>query len=306
MLTKSGNVVLTAGSFVTGKWNHNRYRVKWLLGEGANGKVYLVEKGQKQYALKIGYDAIDLQSEVNVIKTLDERIRKIDPYLIEVDDLEWNFRRYPFYVMKYVRGRQIHQFMAAKGADWFHLVGKNVLTQLVQLHEAGWQFCDLKMENVIVSDYGKTELVDYGGVTPIGNSVKQFTEIYDRGYWRCGSRIADEKYDLFSFAVMCIQLIVPKKKFQDALLIDSQERSVQRLKEMLIEDRTFTTFHSFIIQALDGKFIDSKDALLSWKRIGWKGHAAPHISKTSHAKLIKMLIVSFICFLITAVFVLQP
>ena len=47
------------------------------------------------------------------------------------------------------------------------------------------------MENVIVADYGHVELVDYGGVTAVGKSIRQFTEIYDRGYWNAGSRAAD-------------------------------------------------------------------------------------------------------------------
>ena len=58
----------------------------------------------------------------------------------------------------------------------------------------------------LVADYGRPELVDYGGATAFGKGVRQFTEIYDRGYWNAGSRTADAGYDLFSFAVLCIQL----------------------------------------------------------------------------------------------------
>ena len=225
-MTTSDNVVLAEGSFVVGKWNKQEYRVLRLLGEGANGKVYLVQKGRHLFAMKIGYDAFDLQSEVNVLKALDKRIRKNNPYLHEVDDFHLHGSEYPFYVMKYVQGKRIHDFLKQKGGDWFYIVGKNLLTRLVELHRAGWQFCDLKMENVIVEEYGQTELVDYGGVTRHGNSVKQFTEIYDRGYWRKGSRIADETYDLFSFAVLCIQLIVPGRQIADASVVLPQNRSV--------------------------------------------------------------------------------
>ena len=49
-------------------------------------------------------------------------------------------------------------------------MGLRLLQKLAQLHQAGWVFGDLKPQNVLVSDYGQVELIDYGGVTSIGRA----------------------------------------------------------------------------------------------------------------------------------------
>ena len=82
----------------------------------------------------------------------------------------------------------------------------HLLKKLTYLHANGFVFGDIKMENILVSDYGAVELIDFGGVTQKGRAVKQFTEIYDRGYWGAGTSIADEAYDIFAFAILFMQL----------------------------------------------------------------------------------------------------
>ena len=109
--------------------------------------------------------------------------------------------------MRYVRGEALHHFIRRQGTDWTLLVGLRLLQKLAQLHQAGWVFGDLKPQNVLVSDYGQVELIDYGGVTSIGRSVKQFTEWYDRGFWNGGSRTADGTYDVFAFALLLIHVL---------------------------------------------------------------------------------------------------
>ena len=81
---------LDKGMIITGKWRRHRYRVERLLGEGANGKVYLVERERRLLALKVGLDTVDLQSEINVLQALEGQQRKrngTDPFLYDVDDL---------------------------------------------------------------------------------------------------------------------------------------------------------------------------------------------------------------------------
>ena len=67
---------LDKGMIITGKWRRHRYRVERLLGEGANGKVYLVERERRLLALKVGLDTVDLQSEINVLQALEGQQRK--------------------------------------------------------------------------------------------------------------------------------------------------------------------------------------------------------------------------------------
>lgn len=242
-----------------------RYRVERLLGEGANGKVYLVQRDKEWFAMKVGADAVDLQSEINVLKSLDKQ-RSIEAFLYDVDDLYGqDGREYPFYIMRYVRGTTLAGYLKQQGSEWFPLVGLNLLGKLAKLHRAGWVFGDLKVENVMVADYGYVELVDYGGVTAAGKSVRQFTEIYDRGYWNGGSRCADPGYDLFSFAVLCIQLHESRRLHALTKQLLPQNRTMAELIEIAENCPELKPVSGWLKKAFAGEFADAGEAAEAWR-----------------------------------------
>jgi serine/threonine protein kinase len=270
----SSNPPYPAGTVIIGKWRGNRYVVERLLGRGANGTVYLVQREgrRERYALKIGYDTLDLQSEINALTSLqscrqqnDHHARKESPlssYLLEADDFT-DGNNVPFYVMRYVEGRPLHLFLSKNGSSWLGLVGFRLLDKLRRLHECGFVFGDLKPENVMVSDYGEAELIDFGGASPIGRSVKQFTEWHDRGFWNAGSRTGDESYDLFAFAVLCLRLL-NEEGLKNAALQLPQTRSVDDLLKLAgnLPDKQLSSWLSL---ALKGGFSGSVEASEIWK-----------------------------------------
>lgn len=266
-MTTSFKVDLRRGMVVTGKWRQGRYRVERLLGEGANGKVYLVQRDRNWYAMKLGMDALDLQSEINVLQSIAKQKQRVqESYLFDVDDLYGpDGKEYPFYVMRYVLGAKVNEYLKQQGTEWFPLVGLNLLGKLDKLHQAGWVFGDLKVENVLVADYGHVELVDYGGVTAVGKSIRQFTEIYDRGYWNEGSRSADPRYDLFSFAMLCIQLHEPKRLHQLIAELLPQNRSAIELMQLVESSPALKPVSSWLRKAFAGQFTDAGDAAAAWR-----------------------------------------
>ncbi|CQR51151.1 serine/threonine protein kinase [Paenibacillus riograndensis SBR5] len=268
----SSNPPFPAGTVIRGKWRGNRYVVERMLGRGANGTVYLVQREgrRERYALKIGNDTLELQSEINVLTSLQSsRKRKehrahresaLSSYLLESDDYKDSV---PFYVMRYVEGRSLHYFLAKNGASWLGLVGLKLLEKLRNLHECGFVFGDLKPENVLVSNYGEAELIDYGGASPLGRSVKQFTEWHDRGYWNAGSRTGDENYDLFAFAVLCLRLL-NEEGLKAAAAQLPQTRSADELVKLArsLPDKKLS---SWLCLALKGGFPGSEAATEAWK-----------------------------------------
>ena len=52
------------------------------------------------------------------------------------------------------------------------------------------------------------KIIDWGGVTPMGCSVKEFTPVYDRASWDKGIRTADAEYDLFSLSMLFAVLLL--------------------------------------------------------------------------------------------------
>ncbi|MCL6456933.1 MAG: serine/threonine protein kinase [Gorillibacterium sp.] len=275
-MTTAYRPTLSYGSEIKGKWNRNSYRVERKLGEGANGVVFLVQRNNQRYALKMGFDTVDLQSEVNALSLLSGYSGPFLGFLFETDDCLINNRTLPFYVMKYVEGRQLGDYLAAEGTEWLSVIGLKLLDQLCGLHGSGLIFCDLKAENVMVSGYGNVHLVDFGGLTQKGRSIKQFTEIYDRGYWNAGSRTADDSYDLFAFAVLCLRLLgAGNDCFNQGVL--PQNRGKELLLKAVDESIPCQPYATCLQKALTGRYASSKEAYEDWKNVVYRSRA--HITK---------------------------
>ncbi|HZG55792.1 protein kinase domain-containing protein [Paenibacillus sp.] len=194
---------LQPGDRVAAKWSGRTFLIDRRLGEGANGSVYLVREpgGASEAAMKLGNDAYALQSEINALRAVGGEA----PKLLLADDGTCRGREFPFYVMAFVPGSTLSASSPVGGADRVAAVGAKLLVQLQALHAAGWAFGDLKPDNVMIDRAGEPRLVDYGGATRFGQGVKQFTELYDRGFWRLGGRQAEPAYDLFAFAVSMLE-----------------------------------------------------------------------------------------------------
>lgn len=261
------------GTIVAGKWKHNKYVIQRMLGKGANGIVYLVQRepGGGRYALKMGFHSLDLQSEINIISSLEKKgylagNSGISSYLKEADDYQAESGDIPFYVMTYVKGDPLHIFIRNNGLEWIKLIGMRLLKKLAELERLGYIFSDLKPQNVLISSYGEVELIDYGGVSPIGSSVKQFTEFYDRGYWNAGSRVADSGYDVFSFALLLIHLLEEdelKKVTEESL---PQIRGVSSLLMIINKSKRLAPYSSWLQKALHGQYHNTEAAFYAWKK----------------------------------------
>lgn len=203
----------TPGMQIKGKWNQNIYTIKRKLGEGAIGTVYLCESGGQHAALKVSDKGSSITMEVNVLKSIDKaQDKQLGPYLLEVDDwIAPTGEIFSFYVMEYVQGESLSNFIRQHGHVWLGVFMLQLLDDLEKLHKLGWVFGDLKMENLLVSrSPTRVRWIDVGGITRIGRAIKEYTEFYDRGYWGLGSRRAEPSYDLFSFVMIFISVYYPK------------------------------------------------------------------------------------------------
>lgn len=300
-MTTSFKLPIKKGSVIVGKWKNGHYTVERLLGEGANGKVYLVSKDWQWYALKLGASSIDLQSEINALKALSSEQTSGSTYLKDVDDwITPQGKEIPFYTMRYVKGRNLADFIAQQGTEWFPLIGLNILRSLGELHRVRWIFGDLKLENIIVGEYGNIDLIDFGGATPFGKSVKQFTEIYDRGYWNEGSRSADASYDLFSFGVLCLQIFAPRKLAQLTKELIPQNRSADSLLELASEITPLVPYQKWLEKAFKGGYAHGNEAAAAWRALAHQRKSTIVKSKATPRWLKVMITISIISLTISA------
>lgn len=238
------------GTVVTGKWHKNRYRLLKRLGAGANGAVYLAESAAGPVALKVGVSTAQVASESSVLKTISKaRGQSLGPSFLEADDWERGREIIPFYVMEYIDGPDLLSFVTGKGFSWAAVPLIQLLSDLQHLHEQGWIFGDLKPENLLVGTPGnRIRCIDPGGMTKIGRSVKEFTEFFDRGYWGLGSRKAEPSYDLFSVAMVMINLAYPNR------FLKKQANGFPQLMAAVRQHAGLCKFEAVLRKALGGGY----------------------------------------------------
>lgn len=256
-ITKNRAVNIKPRTLITGKWHQNRYQVMKQLGYGSIGAVYLVQASNGLYALKIGFDKMGIISEVNTLRQLSSvQGQSLGPFFVEMDD--WN--GLTFYVMEYIHGQSVASFIKNKGSEWIVVFMLQLLTELEKLHQEGYIFGDLKPDNLIVTGPSpRIRLLDVGGVTKIGRSVKEFTSFYDRAYWGVGSRKAEPSYDLFSLAMVFFHVAHSDASFK-------KEDGIKQIEKKLSTHPYLKRYHSIFHGAFRGVYPNAKmmrEALLS-------------------------------------------
>ncbi|WP_456275049.1 protein kinase domain-containing protein [Bacillus sp. AK031] len=240
----------SSGTRITGKWHKQQYTIVKELGYGANGIVYLAQTGADYVALKMSDSSMSVTSEVNVLKAFAKvQGAPLGPSLLDVDDWEIGGKKIPFYVMEYIQGPDLLAFVGKKGFSWTGVLVIQLLNDLDRIHKEGWVFGDLKPDNLIVAGPPyKIRCIDVGGTTMQGRAIKEFTEFFDRGYWLGHSRKAEPSYDLFSAAMILINLSYPKR------FNKSGSGGIDQLKNAVGAKEELKKFKEPIMMAIEGKF----------------------------------------------------
>ncbi|WLR53326.1 protein kinase family protein [Bacillus tianshenii] len=254
--SKKPDFNIQPGEVIQGKWHRRSYKIIKQLGYGATGVVYLAQYNRKFVALKLSENCMAITSEVNVLKSLSQvQGSSLGPSLLDVDDWVVPGKREttPFYVMEYVKGRELLEFIQLRGSEWIVVLTIQLLSELDKLHKTGWVFGDLKPDNLLVS--GPPPCIrwfDVGGTTRIGRSIKEYTEYYDRGYWGLGTRKAEPSYDLFAVAMIFIELAYGSQCKKDG-------QGILQLEERIRRHPFLTKYRHVLIRALEGKYRSAEE-----------------------------------------------
>lgn len=256
-LRKKDNIALRPGTIISGKWHRNRYKVIRLLGSGTVGSVYLCSTKRQMVALKISKQSLNMTAEVQVLKALREKKVqdcRLGPYLIDVDDWVTNSGEiFSFYAMEYIKGVSLRMFIRRYGSAWIGVFLLQLLEQLEHLHSLGYVFGDLKNENIIVTSNPPTiRLIDVGGTTKIGRSVKEYTNFYDRAYWRLGKRLAEPSYDLFAIVMVFLTVFYPRK-------FTRTKENLSLIKRKIANVNSLQPYQTIFSKALSGDYRNAKD-----------------------------------------------
>lgn len=212
--------LLPPGTTIQGRWSKRVYQVEKLLGQGGCGSVYLVRDQESWgcYALKVSWDSAMINKEYEVLAKLNShpQLKSLNlvPQVYHLDDLWLAGKFHSYLVMEYIQGITLQELLKKRGALRVReAVGIALLVSLIleKLHQSNYICGDLKAENFLYNEKnGQITMIDFGGLTKPGNSIKAFTPVYDRASWGQGTRLADWKYDLFALAILIFILISGK------------------------------------------------------------------------------------------------
>lgn len=196
-----------------------------------------------------------MTSEVNVLKHFEKAQGGIlGPSVYDVDDWEAQGIIMPFYVMNVIEGESLIQFIQNRGKEWIPVFMIQLLGFLQELHQQGWVFGDLKPDNLQISGHPpKIAWFDAGGITKLGRSIKEYTELYDRGYWHMGDRKAEPSYDLFSVAMIFLNMYYGK------LQEPSGEGRPTQLHRLVHHDRSLGPYQKILWKAIEGKYASAQE-----------------------------------------------
>lgn len=291
---------------IKGRWNGRIYHVKKILGKGAVGQVFLVEHEGRRYALKMSDNTEDLMPEIQIFERFQKETGKgFRQVLYDVDDAEWRGGFRSFYVMEFIDGESLHDLMKKRPA-WTKNRAVEITLQILDglklLHGIGYCYGDLKPENIMICRRtGTPFFIDYGGVTPFGRMIKQYTEDYDRASWRAGLRKSDASYDLFATAIIFLQMRIGLKNWMKE--IDGAHR-LSRLYGIIRKHKQLIPYRKWLDQVWRGRYDSAfaayqhlktlHDDFVYYSRIGWqqqtRGRWIPYFFICSCAAFILSLI----------------
>lgn len=147
----------------------NKYEILSLVGEGAFGSVYRARDTKLDRIVAIKFinatnTTIDrFTDELDAIKGLDH------PNIVRLYDYDILRGGVPCMVMEYIKGREVGDILAEKGHfELFYIaeIAQQVLDALVETHKQNIIHCDLKPENIMLTNVGARDnvvkLIDFG------------------------------------------------------------------------------------------------------------------------------------------------
>lgn len=293
---------LEPGDRITGFRRNAEYSVKRKLGEGSNGVVYLATGGMlnERYAIKICKPGADLTAEIALLRRIAPQTAQGKPVFITEDKCV-NYGAY--YVMTYIHSVSISEYIKEHGQSHIFTLGYDLLSKLTLLHNQGFIFGDIKLSNILVDVNGHIELIDYGGVVAFGDKLRQYTEIYDREYWQCGTRSADMGYDLFSFAMLIMQLSGAQLPGTGKIPLLPHNRTKAELLQELDKHPSLGPLVPVLKGMVRGEYAYSYHALTKWRAsIGPLGVILAATRRKKGSNLLSGVIIAAVLVLITSIF----
>ena len=156
-----------------------RYRLERLLGTGGVAEVWLAEdqRLERWVAVKVLREGFGTEYDSDLVRSFEREARVIarlqHPNIVGVYDAG-RFGARHYLVMEYVHGHTLRQILEAHGrlAELDAIrYGAHVAGALQYAHDRGVIHCDVKPENIIVTEQGVPKVTDFGVAETISRTL---------------------------------------------------------------------------------------------------------------------------------------
>ncbi len=214
-----------------------RYKITKLLGEGGMGNVYLAEHTilQKKIAIKVLH--MDLSEKKDILERFKREAIAASNIgqenIVDVTDFGYTTEGNAFFVMEYIEGESLAEYMRNKGPVLpLHItvsVASQIAFALFRAHKKGIIHRDLKPENILLTEKENTspfvKIVDFG-ISKIQDSEnkdgKKLTKagaIFGTPEYmspeQAGGKKVSPSSDIYSLGVLMYEMIAGKLPFAD-------------------------------------------------------------------------------------------
>ncbi|MDX1572388.1 MAG: bifunctional protein-serine/threonine kinase/phosphatase [Methylophaga sp.] len=233
------------------------YRVIKELHASSTSQLYLAVDTDSGQKVVLKTPSVNFEDDPAYLERfqLEEWIgRRIDhPHVVSVIE-QLRPRRFLYYVLEYVEGRTLEQWLDDEGTLSLQKV-RQLLPQLIAglraFHRLDMLHQDIKPGNILLTDDGVLKIIDFGstkiaGIADIATPVERKTLLGTKYYTapeyllgESGSPLSDQ----FSLGVLIYQLLTGRLPYGEAYAKVSHSQQLNRLKYRALTDFQVTIPH---------------------------------------------------------------
>ena len=203
-----------------------RYRIIRSLGEGGMANVYEAEDLVQKRRVTLKMLRFDLQDDPRSVERFHKEansLTKLDnPHIVQIYDFG-NDHCVPYLIMEYVKGTDLKTYLkehyplsCEKVVD----IMEQILSAVESAHRIGIIHRDLKPQNILIDNYGKVKVTDFGisiAAMESATITKTNTMIGSVHYIspeQARGSIITKQSDIYSLGIILFELLTGKVPFE--------------------------------------------------------------------------------------------
>ena len=205
---------------------NDRYRLGQLIGTGGMADVYLAYDAmlEREVAVKVLHDSLatDYTFIENFRREAKAAAKLLHPNIVGIYDVGEDQGKY-YIVMEYVKGGhtlkdelETRQLSAKETIA----IALNIAEGLKAAHSMGFVHCDIKPQNILLTEDGKAKITDFGIARIVSSSstlVFGKQEIMGTAHYispeQAQGKLVDSRSDLYSLGVVLYEMLAGEKAF---------------------------------------------------------------------------------------------